>query len=365
MVVGYDGLSPGEKIHYSKIYHAILNGDGSVTLLGIFKMDIIERIPIFFVLDTSGSMDGQPISMLNHAMEEVLNILGNFAASNADALLKIGVLQFSSGAKWMQPKGLEEFGDFVYNPLTAGGLTDMGAALDELDQKLSRRSFLVSTTGRCKPIIIFMTDGQPTDPWEKALKNISENNKWYQNSIKIGFAVGDQANTSILSQIVGNSEGAKLKVRHAKAGEQFVTTHGTERSSGVFVSEKSLGSTPGERINRGALPHSNTAEFETKVELARDQNVIYGKIAPQSKFSKMDPKQQPRNGGGEQVITDGGYNSGAVRTKDPKYPVPAKQSIMQRANEHKAQHGMKTSTTSNRTNAAAYTRLKSKGQSRS
>ena len=82
----------------------------------------------------------------------------------------------------------------------------MGAALDELDQKLSRRSFLVSTTGRCKPIIIFMTDGQPTDDWEKALKNISENNKWYQNSIKIGFAVGDQANTSILSQIVGNSE---------------------------------------------------------------------------------------------------------------------------------------------------------------
>ena len=163
-------------------------------------------LPIFFVLDTSGSMTGQPISMLNHAMEEVINILGNFAAANADALLKIGVLQFSSGAKWMQPKGLEEFGDFVYNPLTAGGLTDMAAALDELDQKLSRKSFLVSTTGRCKPIIIFMTDGQPTDDWEKALKNINENNKWYQNSIKIGFAVGDQANTSILSQIVGNSE---------------------------------------------------------------------------------------------------------------------------------------------------------------
>lgn len=162
-----------------------------------------------------------------------------------------------------------------------------------------------------------------------------------------------------------NLQGAVLQVRHAKAGEQFVTTHGTERSSGVFVSEKSLGSTPGERINKGALPHSNTAEFETKVELARDQNVVYGKIAPQSKFSKMDPKQQPRNGGGEQIITDGGYNSGAVRTKDPKYPVPAKQSIMQRANEHKAQHGMKTSTTPNRSFVAAHTQSKSKGQSRS
>lgn len=162
-----------------------------------------------------------------------------------------------------------------------------------------------------------------------------------------------------------NLKGANLQVRHAKAGEQFVTTHGTERSSGVFVSEKSLGTTPGERINKGALPHSNTAEFETKVELARDQNIVYGKIAPQSKFSKMDPKQQPRNGGGEQVITDGGYNSGAIRTKDPKYPVPAKQSIMQRANEHKAQHGIKTSTIPNRLNTAVHMQSKSKGQSRS
>lgn len=162
-----------------------------------------------------------------------------------------------------------------------------------------------------------------------------------------------------------NLQGVKLHVRHAKVGEQFITTHGTERSSGVFVSERSLGSIPGERINKGALPHSNTAEFETKVELARDQNIVYGKIAPQSKFSKMDPKQQPRNGGGEQVITDGGYNFGAVRTKDPKYPVPAEQSIMQRANEHKVQHGIKVSTSQHKSDAAAHTQSKSKGQSRS
>lgn len=69
-------------------------------------------LPIIFVLDTSGSMEGQPISMLNHTMEEVINILGNFAASNPDALLKIGLLQVHSGAHWIQPKGLEEFGDF-------------------------------------------------------------------------------------------------------------------------------------------------------------------------------------------------------------------------------------------------------------
>lgn len=172
------------------------------------KMQPVARplLPIIFVLDTSGSMQGQPISMLNHCMEEVINILGSFAASNSDALLKIGILKVHSGAHWIQPKGLEEFGDFIYSPLKAGGLTDMGAALTELNNKLSRNAFLVSTTGRCKPIIIFMTDGQPTDSWEEPLRNLETNNKWYQNSIKIGFAVGDGADVRVLSDIVGNSE---------------------------------------------------------------------------------------------------------------------------------------------------------------
>ena len=51
MAVGYDGLLPGEKKHYSKIYHSILSGDGSVTLLGVFKMDILEKIIIALKYD--------------------------------------------------------------------------------------------------------------------------------------------------------------------------------------------------------------------------------------------------------------------------------------------------------------------------
>lgn len=116
------------------------------------------------------------------------------------------------------------------------------------------------------------------------------------------------------------SSNTRMAVRHANAGERFVTTHGTERSSGVFVSKGSLGSTPADRINNGALPHTNTAEFETTVELGRDQNLISGEIAPQSKFSKMDPEQQPRNGGEIQIVTDGGYQNGAVINRDAKFP---------------------------------------------
>lgn len=140
-----------------------------------------------------------------------------------------------------------------------------------------------------------------------------------------------------------NQPGSSMEIRHAKAGEKFVTTHGTERSSGVFVSEKSLGSTPSERIDKGALPHSNSAEYETTVELARDQNLVYGKIAPQSKFLKMDPAQAPRSGGAEQVITDGGYSTGAVTNRDPKYPVPVSSDFQKRARAYKKSHAVEAS----------------------
>lgn len=140
-----------------------------------------------------------------------------------------------------------------------------------------------------------------------------------------------------------NQSGTSMEVRHAKAGEKFVTTHGTERSSGVFVSEKSLGNTPGERIDKGALPHSNSAEYEITVELSKDQNLVYGTIAPQSKFSKMDPVQAPRSGGAEQVITDGGYNTGAVINRDPKYPMPASSDFQKRAQAYKESHAVEAS----------------------
>lgn len=143
-----------------------------------------------------------------------------------------------------------------------------------------------------------------------------------------------------------NQPGTAMEARHAKAGEKFVTTHGTERSSGVFVSEKSLGDTPSERIDKGALPHSNSAEYETTVELSKDQNLVYGTIAPQSKFSKMDPVQAPRSGGAEQVITDGGYNTGAIINRDPKYPVPASSDFQKRAQAYKESHAVEASTDS-------------------
>lgn len=183
----------------------------------VINIRLMEKplLPVFFVLDCSNSMSedsgdindkGTPISMLNRTMENLMTFLKKFALDNTNVLLKIGILQVRSGVDWILPRGLEEINHFVYSPLDAGGMTDMGHALTELDDKLTEDKFLKSYTGWFKPIIIFMTDGYPTDDWKVPLRKLMLGNSWYQRAIKIGFAVGKEANAAIISEIVGSRE---------------------------------------------------------------------------------------------------------------------------------------------------------------
>ncbi len=160
---------------------------------------------IFYVLDTSGSMkDFGKIGTLNETMRETIEVLKDVSKSNADAEIKIAVLKFDSGAQWIKkPTYLE---DMYWDDLKAGGLTDIGEALRELNSKLSREQFMTGKAGLYKPVIIFMTDGFPTDDWESALKTITSENKWFNAATKIGFALGDDSDADVVAKIVGNSE---------------------------------------------------------------------------------------------------------------------------------------------------------------
>lgn len=180
-----------------------------------------KLLPIIYVLDTSGSMQGDRIAAVNLAMTETMEVLKDVSEKNTTAELKIGVLQFSTGANWVTNQGLVFMEDFFWNDLKAGGLTDFGSALSELNQKLSRSEFLNSDVGYKVPVIIFMSDGEPTDDYESALKKAWESNKWFKIATKIAIAVGDDANIEVLQKIAGNSE-AVIKVDDLETLKQLI-----------------------------------------------------------------------------------------------------------------------------------------------
>lgn len=177
----------------------------SNNLFGSMTTTPRKNLPIFYLLDTSGSMTGEPIAILNRAMTETMDALKKVAKKNSDAKLQIAVMEFNSNVKWMQPNGLEDVEDFYWVDLQAAGLTEVGAALKELDSKLSRGSFLNGIMGNLMPVIIIMTDGGATSSYKKELNEIKKN-KWFQNASKIGFAVGDDADIDMITDVVGNSE---------------------------------------------------------------------------------------------------------------------------------------------------------------
>ena len=162
-------------------------------------------LTVFYVLDTSGSMVNEKIATLNAAMVETVEALKDAAKHNGDAHIRIAILEFNSGCNWITYNGPEYMEDFTYTDLKAGGLTDMGMALEELDKKLHRSEYLNAVVGSKLPIIIFMTDGYATDDYRKGLEKIKQN-KWFKYATKIGFAIGEEPDSKMLAERVGNSE---------------------------------------------------------------------------------------------------------------------------------------------------------------
>ncbi len=185
--------------------------------------DVVEvarrTMVLFFVVDTSGSMEGAKIGTLNQAIEDVIPEISEISQNNADAQIKIAVLAFSSGARWITPKPVPAE-DFSWDYLDASGLTDFGDACRYLNEKLSRNAFMSEITGSFAPAVFLLSDGEPTDDYVEQLDELWKNN-WFRKAIKVAVAIGEDANTEVLSDFTGDTESV-LTVHSPEALKKMV-----------------------------------------------------------------------------------------------------------------------------------------------
>lgn len=210
-----------------------------------------KSMVLFFLIDCSGSMNGAKIGTINSVMEELIPEIRGIGGADAD--IKIAVLKFSGGSSWMYDEPVS-VGDFEWQPIEAENVTDLGSAFTELAGKLSRSSFMSSPSLSFAPVMILMSDGYPTDNFEKGLDELRKN-RWYSAGIKAAVAIGEDADFDILSRFTGSPD-------------SVVTAHNGEALAKLVKFVAVTSSQIGSRSMRLA---ETEEDFKTKQDNAAEQ----------------------------------------------------------------------------------------------
>ena len=153
-----------------------------------------RRLPVYLLLDCSGSMSGQPIEAVRQGVKALLADLRSDPQALETAYLS--VITFNSSAQQVCP--LTELMTFQEPNLDASGSTALGEGLRVLEHAIDTevRKSTATQKGDWKPLVFLMTDGQPTDSWETAADRIK------QKKVNIiACAAGSGADGSLLKRV--------------------------------------------------------------------------------------------------------------------------------------------------------------------
>lgn len=157
----------------------------------------VRRLPVYILLDTSGSMRGEPIASVNVGLQSMLSALRQdpYALES----VHLSIITFDLQAQVYLPLTPLEQVQLGQIDVPNSGATFMGAGLELLVQRAEQDILKNSPTqkGDWRPLLFLMTDGSPSDvyAYEQMIAEVK----------KLNFAA-----------IVACAAGPKAKVEHLK-----------------------------------------------------------------------------------------------------------------------------------------------------
>ncbi|MDR0868554.1 MAG: VWA domain-containing protein [Planctomycetota bacterium] len=158
----------------------------------------MRRLPIYILLDTSGSMRGEPIEAVKTGLAALLSSLRRDPYALETVYLSL--ITFDREVKVVAP--LTALDELVLPALATPetGPTNLGAALELLLTLYDRE--VVKTTAAQKgdwlPLCVVMTDGSPSDT--ALFKQMTEAVKKYRFARIVACAAGPKAKTAPLEK---------------------------------------------------------------------------------------------------------------------------------------------------------------------
>lgn len=158
----------------------------------------MRRLPVYLLLDTSGSMSGEPIEAVKNGVQVMISSLRQNPQAIETAY--ISVITFDHTAQQVIP--LTDLASFQMVDIRATGVTALGDALklvaNKIDTEVARTT--AEQKGDWKPLVFIMTDGIPTDDWQSGLAEFKKR----KTAFTVACAAGSGADTNILKQITND-----------------------------------------------------------------------------------------------------------------------------------------------------------------
>lgn len=157
----------------------------------------MRRLPIYFLIDVSESMVGEPIDQVQ---EGIANIIKELKADPyALETVWISIIGFAGQSKVITP--LQDIITFYPPKIPIGSGTSLSAGLNELMRSIEKD--IIKTTyerkGDWKPIIFLFTDGVPTDTCDGEIEKWNSEYKSQTNLVAI--SIGDNTNFNLLTRL--------------------------------------------------------------------------------------------------------------------------------------------------------------------
>lgn len=173
-----------------------------------------KPLPIFLVLDVSGSMSGSKITELNSAVNLMINELKNTVAKEIS--ITMCVVSFDSSARVHIPMSSIE--NINWRGLSTGGSTNLKHALELTKSLIEDKNVVPSRAYR--PAVILVSDGYPDSNWESSMKDFIENGR-SSKCDRMSMLIGDQSAASVMNAFLKGSGNPLFFARDAKDISKF------------------------------------------------------------------------------------------------------------------------------------------------
>lgn len=185
-----------------------------------------RSLPVFILLDVSGSMKGEKIETVNVALKEMINSFKKI--ENPKGVIELCLIAFGN-QKADVVKPLSQISDNDVYTFEANGNTPMGMAFDKVREMIEDSSVVSSRS--YTPTIVLISDGNPTD-YDAEGKSLEEIMSWdslaalhsgtrCSKATKLAMGIGNDVDNNILKAFINNAEIPVISARDNKTISKF------------------------------------------------------------------------------------------------------------------------------------------------